>query len=326
MRRIGRVGVGVTALVMLPVLAACGSTSNETSDTGTKDAPAAGASTTGSGAGADSSPVTVVASTDVWGDITKQIAGSLAGSTVQISSIITDPDADPHTYEANAQTQLALSRAAIVIENGGGYDDFVTTMVKGAGSKATVLDAVEISGRKAPAGGELNEHVWYDFPTVQKVAGQIVTALSQADPANASTYQANEQAFDQELQAMETTEAAIKASDAGDGVAITEPVPLYLLEACGLTNKTPSDFSEAIEEDSDVPAAALKQTLDLFDEKQVKLLAYNEQTSGPITERVLKAAKANDVAVVPVTETLPEGKDYLTWMQDNLSAIKTALD
>jgi zinc/manganese transport system substrate-binding protein len=189
----------------------------------------------------------------------------------------------------------------------------------------TKLNAVDISGKTAPKGGDLNEHVWYDFPTVQKVAAQIEQALAKADPANAATYQGNESAFDQKLAAMESTEASIKSAHAGEGVAITEPVPLYMLQACGLDNKTPSEFSEAIEEGTDVSPAVLKQAEDLFNDKQVKLLAYNEQTSGPETEAVLKAAKANDIAVVPVTETLPAGKDYLSWMQSNLAAIQTAL-
>lgn len=316
--RMSRISVGVTALVALSALAGCGSPDQASQTLDGKTGPT---ESTVDSAGT----VNVVASTNVWGDVTKQIAGDLAGTKVTISSIITDPDADPHTYEANTQTQLAISKARIVIENGGGYDDFVSKMVKGAGSKADLLNAVDISGKTAPAGGDLNEHVWYDFPTVAKFAHQIVGALSQADPADASTYQSNERALDQKLRAMESTEASIKAAHAGDGVAITEPVPLYLLQACGLDNKTPSAFSEAIEEDSDVPAAVLKQTLDLFGDQQVKLLAYNEQTSGPITEQVLKAAKANDIAIVPVTETLPAGKDYLTWMQDNLAAISSAL-
>ena len=298
-------GVGAVAAL---AMTGCGS-SNDASDD-----PSTGAAT-----------VSVVASTDVWGDVVAQIAGDLTGSTVQITSIITDPDADPHSYEANTQNQLALSKASLVVENGGGYDDFVDTMLKTAGSSPTVLNAVDISGKTAPAGGELNEHVWYDFPTVQKVAAQITDALSTADAADASTFQANEQAFDQKLAAMEQTESSIKSAHAGEGAAITEPVPLYLLEACGLVNKTPGEFSEAIEEGTDVSASVLKETEDLFTDHEVKVLAYNEQTSGPETEAVLKAAKANDIAVVPVTETLPEGKDYLTWMQSNLAALQSAL-
>jgi zinc/manganese transport system substrate-binding protein len=265
--------------------------------------------------------VQVVASTNVYGDIVKQIAGDKA----EVTSILSDPGQDPHSYEANTQTQLSLSKAKVVIENGGGYDDFMDTMLKSAGNtSAKVLNVVDISGHKA-AGGELNEHVWYDFPTVEKLAAQLASTLSEVDSANSSTYAANAAAFTAKVKQLEATEAAIKVAHNGAGAAITEPVPVYLLTACGLVNKTPGAFSQAIEEGTDVPAAVLQETLTLFSAKQVKLLAYNEQTSGPETEKVLAAAKANGIAVVPVTETLPAGKDYLGWMTANLDAIRSAL-
>ena len=264
----------------------------------------------------------VVASTNVYGDIVKQIAGD----KVRVTSIIDDPDADPHSYEANTQNQLELSKADLVIENGGGYDDFIDSMLKTAkNSSAKVLNVVDISGRTAPAGGELNEHVWYDFPTVSKLADQIVSALSAGDAADATAFSSGGAAFKQKLQGFEATEASIKKTHAGEGAAITEPVPLYLLQACGLINKTPEEFSAGIEEGTDVSPTVLRETLDLFNSKQVKVLAYNEQTSGPETEQVLKAAKSNGVAVVPVTETLPSGQDYVSWMSGNLSAIQSAL-
>ena len=277
----------------------------------------------GSSSQADDGTVRLVASTDVWGSVAEQVAGDVDG--VEITSIIDNPSTDPHTYEASTRTQLALSRADVVVKNGGGYDDFVTSMLKGAGSDGTVLDAVDISGKKASGGGELNEHVWYDFPTVAKVAERIAGALGEADPKDKAAYEKNAAAFTAKLTALERTEAQIKTEHAGDGVAITEPVPLYLLQSAGLVNKTPAEFSEAIEEDTDVSPAVLKDTLDLFDDGAVRLLAYNEQTSGPQTESVLEAAKQNDVAVVPVTETLPRGKDYLSWMRGNLSAVESAL-
>lgn len=272
-------------------------------------------------AGAAPTGVSVVASTDVYGDIAEQIAGDQA----TITSIINDPAADPHSYEANTRTQLDLSKADVVIENGGGYDDFVDTMLTSANSDATVLNAVEISGRTATGGGELNEHVWYDLPTMGKLADQLVSALSTVDPGNATTFSTNATAFKQKLHRMEQDAAAIRSAHSGVGVAVTEPVPLYLLEACGLVNKTPEEFSEAIEEGTDVPAAVLKETIDLFGGEQVKLIAYNEQTAGPETEKVLTAAKEHRVDVLPVTETLPAGTDYVTWMGGNLSAIETAL-
>ena len=265
-----------------------------------------------------STGVTVVASTDVWGDI----AATIGGDKVSVTSIITDPAADPHSYEANAQNVLAVSKAAVLIENGGGYDDFFDQMIKSADAKAPVLNAVKISGH---TGDEVNEHVWYDFPTVDAVAEQIETALATADPANAATYAKNTNTFVAQVAALEAQEAAIKARSAGVGVAITEPVPLYMLTASGLVNKTPPAFSEAIESDNDAPATVVAQNLALFSGKQVKALVYNEQTTGPQTEQVLAAAKANGITVVPVTETLPAGTDYLAWMKSNLDAVAKAV-
>jgi zinc/manganese transport system substrate-binding protein len=279
-----------------------------------------GSSTSSSAAGAGS--VNVVASTNVYGDIVKTIGGP----AVAVTSIIDSPDKDPHEYEADAQTQLALSKAQLVIENGGGYDDFVDTMLKSARTRPTVINVAEVSGlNQHPADGEFNEHLWYDFPTVEKLAAQLVTELSAAAPGHAATFKSNAKEFTAQLDQLQQHEAAIKAKHAGEAVAITEPVPLYLLEAAGLVNKTPERFSEAIEEDTDVPPAVLKETENLFDTKQVKLLAYNQQTTGPQTEAVLAAAKRNNIPVVPVTETLPTDQAYLLWMQANLRAVSTAL-
>jgi zinc/manganese transport system substrate-binding protein len=265
--------------------------------------------------------IAIVASTNVWGDVAKQIGGD----AVTITSVISDPAQDPHSYEANAQVQLALSKADVVIENGGGYDDFVDTLLKGAGNdSAKILNAVDISGFDQGPG--LNEHVWYDFPTVKKVAAKIAGALSALDASRASVFEANLKTFDSAMTGLEGEEAAIKASSAhGSGVAITEPVPLYLLAASGLVDKTPEAFSEAVEEGTDVPPAALKKALALFSEHKVVLLAYNEQTSGPETDQVIAAAKAAGISTVAMRETLPEGKDYLSWMTDNLDSVKAAL-
>ena len=295
----------IGALAGLSLVAACNSAAGGTG-------PAAGGS----------SGVSVVASTNVYGDIVRQIAGDKVG----VTSVIADPEQDPHSYEADSKTQLALSKARIVIENGGGYDDFMDTMLKSAGnSGATLINVVDVSGKTAPAGDALNEHVWYDFPTVGRLVDRLVDALSAADAADAATFRANAATFKQRLAALESTEAQIRAAHAGAGVAITEPVPLYLLQACGLVNRTPAEFSEAIEEGTDIAPRVLQQTLALFSGKAVALLAYNQQTAGPETVKLAGAAKDNRIAVVPVTETLPTGKDYLGWMTDNLAAVQNAL-
>jgi zinc/manganese transport system substrate-binding protein len=274
----------------------------------------------GSAASGSSSAVPVVASTNVYGDIAEKIGGG----KVSVTSVIHDPDQDPHSYEADTHTQLALSRAKVVIENGGGYDDFVDRMLKSGGS-AEVINAVKVSGRTAPKGGELNEHIWYDFPSVAKIADRIAAALGKADPDDAATFTKNAAAFKARLAPLEAKEAAIKAGHAGQGVAITEPVPLYMTGASGLVNRTPADYSEAIEEGDDVSPKTLRTTLGLFTGKKVQALVYNQQTSGPQTKRVEDAARSAGIPVVPVTETLPAGKDYLGWMNGNVDALARAL-
>ncbi|MEW2564160.1 metal ABC transporter solute-binding protein, Zn/Mn family [Streptomyces griseorubiginosus] len=303
-----RIALLVGASVAL--LAGCGSSSDSGSGGSASAAPAA------------SSKVAVVASTNVYGDIVSRIGGD----KVSVTSVISDPDQDPHSYEASTQNQLALSKAKVVVENGGGYDDFVDRMLKSGGnSSAEVINAVKVSGKTAPKGGELNEHVWYDFPTVARIADRISAALGKADPANAALYTRNAGAFKAQLAPLEAKEAQIKKEHAGEGIAITEPVPLYMTAASGLVDRTPAAFSEAVEEGTDVSPKVLQEALALFSAKKVKALVYNEQTSGPQTEKSEQAAKAAGIPVVPVTETLPSGKDYLGWMTSNVDALANAL-
>ncbi|RZS89621.1 zinc/manganese transport system substrate-binding protein [Motilibacter rhizosphaerae] len=271
---------------------------------------------------ADGGPVRVVASTNVWGDVVRQVAGDRAS----VVSLISDPDQDPHSYEADAKVQLALAKAQVVVENGGGYDDFVRQMLASAGGSRRVIDAVEVSGKTAPPGGELNEHVWYDLPTVEEVATAVATALSATDPAGATAYQQGATRFIGRLHDLEQRDREIGQAHAGEGVGITEPVPGYLLAATGLVDRTPHAFSEAVEEGTDVSPAVLHETLELYSRKRVAVLVYNAQTTGTTTERVLAAARSAGVPVVPVTETLPAGQDFLTWMGETVSRLGHALD
>ncbi|MGK5692404.1 metal ABC transporter solute-binding protein, Zn/Mn family [Streptomyces sp. URMC 128] len=281
-----------------------------------------GSSSDSADAKSTSAEVPVVASTNVYGDIVR----SIGADKVDVTSVISDPDQDPHSYEASTQNQLALSKAKVVVENGGGYDDFVDRMLKsGHNDSAQVINAVRVSGKTAPKGGELNEHVWYDFPTVARVADRISAALAKADPADAAAFEKNATAFKARLAPLEAREAQIKKEHGGEGVAITEPVPLYMTEASGLVDKTPAAFSEAIEEGDDVSPRVLQESLALFSGRKVEALVYNEQTSGPQTEKSEAAAKASGIPVVPVTETLPKGKDYLGWMTGNVDALASAL-
>ena len=290
-----------------------------------------GCSTTAAGPATGDSTIRLVASTNVYGDIASQIGGD----RVSVTSIITDPSQDPHSYEADAQVQLALSKANVVVQNGGHYDDFVDTLLTGANNPdVTLIDASKISGYdQKPRTGEFNEHVWYDLPTMMKLTKKLKATFSRLDPRGAQTFAANTAAFMKRLALLKADQQAAAAANGGTsgaasggvGVAITEPVPLYLLDAMGLQNKTPAAFSEAIEAGTDVSPLVLRDTLALFSKREVRLLAYNEQTSGAETEQVLAAAKAAGIASVAFTETLPAGDDYISWMTQNIAAVTAAL-
>ena len=309
----------------------------------------------------DAEGLSVVASTNVYGDIAQSLAGDLA----TVMSIIDSAAIDPHSYEASAQDQLAIANADIVIENGGGYDPFVDVLVDGSGSSAIVISAVEASGLLEEdhaeeahgdedhaeeehagedhsddhAGGDhaddhaddhghiegLNEHVWYDVHSIAHVAEAITEALVETDADNAASYESNLAAFLTDLESLEADMEALAGFLGGGTVAATEPVPVYLLAELGFEDGTPEEFSEAIEEGADVPPLALQQTLDLIDSGDVRLLAYNEQTESPETQRVRDAAEAAGIAVVSFVETLPEGEDYVSWMRANVEAVESAL-
>jgi zinc/manganese transport system substrate-binding protein len=265
--------------------------------------------------------VRVVASTNVYGSLVETIGGD----HVQVTSILNDPSQDPHSFESSATTQLAVSKADLLIENGGGYDDFMTTLAKSSDTKADTINVVKLSGLDTGGAAEFNEHVFYSYPTMVKLVADVAERLGELDRADEATFRENADALTAKLQDLESQTAAVKKTVDGEAVAYTEPVPGYLFDAMGLDNVTPPDFSEAIEEGDDVPPAALNDTIKLFSGGKAKLLAVNEQTSSPETEQVEKAAKRADVPVVGVTETLPKGEDYVSWQQANIDAVQAAL-
>jgi zinc/manganese transport system substrate-binding protein len=273
-----------------------------------------------SAAGADDAAVRIVASTNVYGDI----ASEIGGPDVSVTSIIDSPNQDPHSFEGSARVQLELSRADIVIVNGGGYDDWATTLLEGAdNADARVLNVTELSGYSTE--GEFNEHLWYDMPTMQTLTEALGSAITEAEPDLADTVTDRAADVATMLDGLAEREADLASRVNGAGVAITEPVPLYLLEASGFVNVTPAEFSEAIEEGNDVPPLALQETEKLFTDGTATMLVYNEQTTSAETEQVLAAAKAAGVPVVPVTETEPADTSYGDWMGSTLDALEAAL-
>jgi zinc/manganese transport system substrate-binding protein len=283
----------------------------------------AGCSTSsGSSASAADGTVQVVASTNVYGSLVEAIGGK----HVDVTSILSNPNQDPHTFEASAKTQLAVSKAQLLIENGGGYDTFMGTLRSSSKSSAPLIDVVNLSGLKKAGDTDFNEHVFYSYPTMVTLVGKIEAQLTKLDKADAATFSANAKTLTTKLQKLESETTALKAKYAGEHVMYTEPVPGYLFDAIGLENVTPPKFSEAVEEGDDVAPSALNETLNLVGSgTQVKLLAYNLQASSAETEQVKKAANASGVAVIGVTETLPTGDDYISWQQANIDHVEAAL-
>jgi zinc/manganese transport system substrate-binding protein len=262
----------------------------------------------------------IVASTDVYG----AVASAVGGDTVQVTSLIRSADADPHEYEPTPADTLAVSRATVFVANGGGYDDFATKLYDAASNKPVSVVVTALSGLETDA-PDFNEHVWYDLPTVKKLADHLATSLGAADQPNANRYLDNAKKFDAQVDGLMAKVAAVKAKHAGVKVAITEPVPGYLLDAAGLVVVTPAEFSEAVEEGTDPPAAVVTANNATFAE--AKVLVENAQTTGPTTTQAEQAAAANRVPVVKVTETLPEGvTDYVVWMNGQVDALAAALD
>lgn len=281
----------------------------------------AGCAPTAADAQDDPDLIQIVASTDVYGDI----AATIGGDHVAVTSIIDSAAQDPHSYEASARDRLAIDSADIVIRNGGGYDPFIDDLLSAGDTDPVVLTAVDIDGAEGADAAGANEHVWYDLNVAGGLASQLADDLAALDPAAADDFTAASAAFDAGIVTLQERAAALAATTAGDEYLLTEPVPAYLLDSVGLTNATPDEFSEAIEEGSDVPPLVLRRVLDLIATGDVALLAYNSQTSGPETERVRAAAEDARVPVVDVTETLPDGDDYLGWMTSNLDQIEEAL-
>lgn len=299
---------------------------------------AANATGSGAHAGPAQAGISIVTTTNVYGDI----AATIGGDRVQVVSIISKTSQDPHSYEPTPQDKLALSKADLAIANGGGYDPFFDTIAEASGlGQDRIVHAFDVAEPEhggdphghgvgeeetaEAAHGEVNEHVWYKMSAVSKIADEVAARLGSVDPQGAADFAANAERFKAEAAAIAAKLESIKRLHGGEGVALTEPLPLYILEAAGLENRTPEDFLEAAEEGNDVPAGALKATIDLVVSPNVRFLAYDAQTSTAQTEKVREAAESANLPVVNFTETLPEGKNFIQWMNENTDNIDTAL-
>jgi zinc/manganese transport system substrate-binding protein len=276
---------------------------------------AAAVALTACGSSKDSDKPTVVASTNVWGNI----ASTIAGPDAAVTSLISDPSADPHSHETSAVESAEISDADLVVYNGGGYDEFIEKAISGK-NKRTV-DAFESRTDKS----DENEHVFYDMGTVGTVADRIATALGEVDSAHAAAYTERAAAFKSQLAAITTIATKVAAEHPQTPVLQTEPLAHYLLVAAGTQDLTPHEFQEAIEQETDPAPAAVAATQDLLTGKKVHALVYNVQTQDKITKDLRGIAQSAAIPVVEVTETLPDGVDYIQWQTKNAQALAAAL-
>jgi len=273
----------------------------------------------GSGTSPAGSPLPVVASTNVYGDI----AGQIGGAHVDVTSVLSDPNADPHLFEPGTRNGLAVSKARVLIENGVGYDDFMGKLANAAPSSDRVV--VSIGDALGVDGHDANPHLWYDLPMLPKIAAAIAEGLRTADPTHADAYSAGLRRFTASLAPLQREARAIRARFAGRAVAYTEPIPGYLLDALGLRNLAPAGFTRAIENGSEPSPQAVAGMDELIRTHKVAALLYNSQAVSPITARVRSESEAAEIPVVGVTETLPAGLDFQTWQLRQMRELERAL-
>jgi zinc/manganese transport system substrate-binding protein len=265
-----------------------------------------------------SNTIKVVAGTNVWGNIAEQIGGD----NVEVTSILSDPEVDPHLFEADAKTASTLADAQLIIINGLGYDEFMDKLVSASGNTtAQILTVSEV----LKASEDANPHLWYDLPRIKEVAVAIQNDLIKIDPANKASYEANTQQFIADLQPLTDKLEQINAQFAGKGVTYTERVAEYLVEDAGLVDKTPADFAAAVESGSEPTPQQVQAFQNVLKSGSVAVLLYNSQAVNEMTEQVQATAQQSGVGVVGVGETIPPGKTFQSWQLEQVTALLEAL-
>ena len=270
--------------------------------------------------------VKVLATTNVWGDIAKQ----LGGDWVEVTVILDDPMQDPHSYEASARDQLAVNDAELIVMNGGGYDEFMHTLIDSAESTKLLVEAVpglDSTGESdVHAHSHDNEHVWYDFDAVDEFSQNFVAALADLRPESFTDVNKNYDDFKVELDNLQVRLEGLAGHSLGLGVLATEGVGNLLLEHAGFENLTPEALADAIEEETEVPPAALAKAETLIKNDLVAILITNAQVEDQVSERLRKLAEAEGVPVVKLSELIPDaGMNYFDWMNQVLDQVQEAV-
>ena len=271
-----------------------------------------------SGVSPSGTTIAVVAAENFYGDIVQQ----LGAGNVSVVSILSDPNIDPHEYESSVKNGVAVSRAQLVVENGGDYDTWMDKLLSASPNpNRVVLVAANVANHQLPD----NPHFWYGLDNIQTIAQAITGDLEKIDPSHRPAYDAALVAFRQSLAPIQQKINELSSKYAGNPVGLTETIFLYQSEPIGLKVLTPFEFEKAIAEGNDPPADTVVTTDDQITNHEVKILIYNVQTVTPVTTNLQQEASRLKIPVVPVSETMPPGKNYQNWMLDQLNALGQAL-
>ena len=262
-------------------------------------------------------PLRIVAAENVYGDVAKQIGGA----HVEVTSVLSNPEQDPHLFEASPETAKAIAAADIVIANGANYDPWMQKLLAASPSSARKELVVGELVRSKPGD---NPHLWYAPDTMMKAAANLASALVAADPANAADYRAGLTAFFASMKGVKVRFGDLRQRFHGVPVAASEPVFGLAAEAIGLDVRE-QKFALAVMNDAEpAPSDVAGFERDLK-EHNVRAVLYNAQASEPAVERLIALAKQNKIPVVGVTETEPPNTRYQDWLMSELDALDRAL-
>ena len=251
------------------------------------------------------------------------VISQVGGKYVQVSAIESNPNTDPHTFEASASVAQTVSQAKLIVQNGLGYDSYMDKIESAAPSDGRkVIVAQHLLGLPDSTP---NPHLWYRPSTMPEVAKAVAAALAAIQPAHAAYFRAHLAAFNRSLQPWYQALANFKAAYPGTPVATTEPVGDYMLQAAGTRNLTPFAFQADIMNGVDPSPQYVSLQTGLFNQRKVKVFLYNQQVTSSLTATFLSAAHRNGIPVVGVYETMPTGYTYQSWMLAEVQALQKAV-
>jgi zinc/manganese transport system substrate-binding protein len=273
-----------------------------------------------SAAGTDPGKIVAVGAENEYADVISQVGGQY----VQVSAIMSNPNTDPHTFEASPAVAREINAAQLIVQNGVAYDTFMSTIESAAANSSSKV--INVQNLLGLPDSTPNPHLWYNPTTMPKVADAIATDLAAIQPAHAAYFKANAKSFVASLDSWYSAIAAFKQAYAGVPVATTEPVADYMLQAVGADNLTPWTFQADIMNGVDPSPQDVALQKSLFTDHKVKVFLYNQQVTDPLTESLITLANQNGIPVVGVYETMPTpGYDYQTWMLTEVQDLRKAV-